>query len=114
MRFTERSVTVMHAKVKSVCRYVRKLVMVRRIAASHKLEEMKHFRLPEKLSAWRRGCACSFYDVYDGQWQRWSQGHVGLGAYTKHTQIDVDYGCRRPPTPKRTTESMWADINVFK
>ena len=47
MRFIERNVTVIYAEVKAICRRIRKLIMVRKIAASHRLGEMDHLRLLE-------------------------------------------------------------------
>ena len=45
MSFTERDVTVMHAELKAVYRRVRKLIMVRKIIATHRLEKMNRLRL---------------------------------------------------------------------
>ena len=36
------------------------------------------------------------------------------GDDPKHSQIDVDFHSRLPPTPEETTASMWADVNVLK
>ena len=103
MSVTERDVTVMHAELKADCRRVHKLIVVRKIAAPHRLEEMNHLRLLEKLAALRGSYGFDRCDVRRGQWQPWSHGHVCLGNDPKHSLIDVDSDCQRPATPHKTT-----------
>ena len=42
MSFTERDVTVVHVELKGVFRRVRKLVMIRKIVATDRQEEINH------------------------------------------------------------------------
>ena len=54
LSFTEHGVTAMHAELAAIRERVHKLFRIRGIAVSHKLEHIRHFRLLEKLAAWKR------------------------------------------------------------
>ena len=66
MSFTERNITVMHAELKAVCKCVCKLIMVREVAGSYRLEEMDHLRLRENLEAWRQSYGFDRWNAHDG------------------------------------------------
>ena len=51
MNFTKHDVTVMHAESAAFCTRVHKLILVREVAASHKLDKIHHPRLQDKLMA---------------------------------------------------------------
>ena len=42
-------------------------------------------------------------DLYHGQWRPSSNGHVCSGDDPKHSQIDVDFYSRLPPSSQETT-----------
>ena len=114
MSFTECDVRVMLAELRETCRRVRKLSMVWKAVATHRLEKRNHLRLREKLSAWRRSHGSNRCNVYDGQcWRPSSYGHVCLGDDPKHSQIDVDFHSRLSATPEGTTASMWAQVQRY-
>ena len=53
--FTEHDVIAMHAELAAIRERVHKLILVREIVASHRFDQINHhFRLLEKLVAWRR------------------------------------------------------------
>ena len=54
MNHTEHNGTAMHAELNAVRKQARKLILVTEIVTSHRLDEMNHLRLREKLAAWRR------------------------------------------------------------
>ena len=66
--------------------------MLWKTVATHRRKELRHLRAVEKLAAWRRSNGFDRCDVYDEQCI-----HIPL-----------------PPTPKKTTATMWADVNVLK
>ena len=113
MSFTERDVTVLRAELKAVCRRGRKLIMVRKIVATHRQEKMNHLRVLEKCAVWRKN-GLDRCNVHHGQWRPWSHGHVSSRNDPKHSQTNVNSDCRRLPTPRKTTGSMWAELNVLK
>ena len=80
----------MHAESKAIRKHVRKLILVREIAASHRLEEINHLRLRKKLAAWRGYYGFDRIGVHD-EWlrQHRSQGTVCLIDDPKHYQINV-------------------------
>ena len=53
MRFTEDEVSAMIAESREACNRLRKLCMIRKTVATHRLKEL-HFRTVEKLATWRR------------------------------------------------------------
>ena len=54
MKLTEPNVTTIHAELSAAHERVYKLIIVKEIGAFHKLEQMRHLRLLEKLAAWTR------------------------------------------------------------
>ena len=92
MNFTQCDLTAMLVESKEACKRIRKLGMLWKTAATHRLKESRHLRAVEKLAAWRRSNAFDQCDVHDGQWI--------------HSPL--------PPTPEETTASMWADVNALK
>ena len=42
MNFNKHDVTMVHVEVEAICKRARKLILVRDIAASHRLDEMNH------------------------------------------------------------------------
>ena len=53
----------MHAKSAAIRERGHKLILVTEIAASHRLDQMRHFRLLEKLTAWRRNNGFDRIDI---------------------------------------------------
>ena len=72
---------------------------------------MNHLRLREKLATWRRDNGFGRVEVLDEWWQQSSQKHVYSVEDPKHSQINVHFDLRRPPTPHELTEIMWAEVN---
>ena len=54
MTFTEHDVTVMHTELAALRDRVNKRILVSKIAASHKVEQMRHLRLLERVGACKR------------------------------------------------------------
>ena len=54
MAFAEQDVTAMHAELAAFCERVHKVILVRKIPASHRLVQTHHLQLLEKIEAWRR------------------------------------------------------------
>ena len=77
---------------------VHKLIRVREPAASHKPDQINHFRQLEKLAAWRRTNGYNNIEVQDERKHR-TQGHLCSVDDLKPSQIDVYFDRRRPPTP---------------
>ena len=65
----------LHAEVEAICKRVRKLIIVREIAASHRIDEMNHLRLRKTLAVWKTNNDFDKIDVQDERQHR-SQGHV--------------------------------------
>ena len=66
--------------------------MIRKTVVTHRLKELRHLRAVEKLATWRR--TYGFDRLEDGD-DKWIHGPL-------------------PPTPEKTTASMWADLNALK
>ena len=92
MDITESDIRVMQAESREACKRIRKLSIVWKIVDTHRLKELKHLRGVEKLVAWRRSNGFDRCDVHDEKWF--------------HNSL--------PPTPEKTTASMWADVNALK
>ena len=45
MAFTEQEVAAMHAELAAIRERIHKLILTREVAASHRLEQMRHLRL---------------------------------------------------------------------
>ena len=54
MSFTEQGEIVMHAELAVIRERAHKLVLVREIAASRRLDKIHYLRLRGKLAVWRR------------------------------------------------------------
>ena len=54
MEFTERDVPTRHSELAAVRARGHKLIRVKELATSHKVEQMCHLRLPETVSGWKR------------------------------------------------------------
>ena len=65
----------MHAELAATHERVHKLILVRDTAVSHRLEQMHHLLLLEKLTAWRRNDAFDRSEVLTEK-QRRTQGCV--------------------------------------
>ena len=92
MKFTKCDVSAMITESREACKSLRKLRMLRKTVATHRLKELRHLRAVEKLKTWRRSNGSDRYDARDGQWI--------------HSSL--------PPTPEETTASMWVDVNALK
>ena len=95
MNFTESDVRVMLAlpnREKLASAYIRKLSMLRKTVATHRLKELRHLRALKKLAAWRRSNGFDRCDVHDRQWT--------------HSPL--------PPAPEEITVRMWADVNASR
>ena len=66
--------------------------MSRKTVATHRLKKRKNLRVVKALAAWRRSNGYDRCDVHHGQWI--------------HSPL--------PPTPEKTTASMWADVNSLR
>ena len=91
MKFTECDVSSMIAESREACERLRKLGMLRKTVATHRLKELRHLRAVEKLATWRRSNGFDRCDVRDGQWV--------------HSPL--------PSTPEQTTANMWAEWNAL-
>ena len=89
----------MHTELDVFCKHVQKHILVREIATSHRLDEMNHLRLREKLAVWRRTNGFDRIEVQDDR-QHGSEGiYMCSVDDPTHYQIDVCFDPRRPPTP---------------
>ena len=66
MNITESDIRVMQAGPRETCKGMRKLSLVWKAVVTHRLKELKHLRVVEKLVAWRRGHGFDRCDVLDG------------------------------------------------
>ena len=92
MNITEYDLTAMLDESRVVYKRIRKLDMLKKTVATHRLNELSRLRAVEKLAVWRRINGFDQCDVCDRQWI--------------HSSL--------PPTPEETTASMWADVNSLK
>ena len=92
MKLTACDVSAMLADSREACKCLRKLGMLSKTIATHRLKELRHLRAIEKLVTWRRSNMFDRCELRDGQWI-----HGPL-----------------PPTPKEKIASMWADVNALK
>ena len=92
MNFTESDIRVMLSESREACKRIRKLSMLRKTVATHRLKKLRYFCAVEKLAAWRRSNGFDRCDVHDGQWI--------------HSPL--------PPTPEETTASMWVDLGALR
>ena len=91
MNFSKSDIRAMLAESRKGCRRIRKLSIMWKTVATHRLKELRHLRVVEKLAAWRSN-GFDRRDVHNGQWI--------------HSPL--------PPTPEETTATMWADVNALK
>ena len=84
--------SAMVAVSREACKRMRKLGMIRKTVATHRLKELRHLHAVEKLVTWRR--TYGFDRLEDGD-KHWVHGPL-------------------PPTPEQITASMWFDLNALK
>ena len=82
----------MIAESREACKRLRKLDMLRKTVATHRLKELRRLRAIKKPATWRRS---NGFDRYDVRYEQWV-----------HSPL--------PPTPKQTTANMWAEVNALK
>ena len=92
MEYTEDKVSAIIAESREACKRLRKLGMIRKTVATHRLKELRYLRAAKKLATWRR--IYGFDRLEDGD----DQGVHGP----------------LPPTPEQTTASMRSDLNALK
>ena len=92
IKYTEDEVSATIAESRKACKRLRKLGMIRKTVATHRLKNLRHLRVVEKLATWRR--TYGFDRLEDGD-DHWVHGPL-------------------PPMPEQTTTSMWADLNALK
>ena len=92
IKYAESKISAMIDESREAYKHLRKLGMIRKTVATHRLKELKHLRAVEKLATWRRSYGIDRCDARDEQWV-----HGPL-----------------PPTPEQTTASMWVDLNALK
>ena len=78
----------MHAKLAAGHERVHKLILVREIASSHRLDKMHLFRLLEKLAAWRRSNDFDKREVLTEN-QHIIHGRVCSVDDPEHSKIDM-------------------------
>ena len=103
----------MLAKLDAIRERLHKLVLVREIAASHRLDQMNHLRLQKKLTTWRRNNCCERNETLAVR-QRRTQGRVCSVDNPGHFESKVYFELQRPPSPQEFTGSMWADVNRLR
>ena len=84
--------SAMIAESREAYKRLRKLIMIRKTVATHRLKELRHLRAVEKLATWRRIYGFDRLEDVNDQWV---------------------HGPLRP-TPEQTTASMWSDLNALK
>ena len=82
----------MFAGFRKARRCIRELSMSRKTVATHASRKRKNLRVVKALAAWWRSNGSDRYDEHHGQWI--------------HSPL--------PPTPEKTTASMWADVNSLR
>ena len=92
MKYPEDETSAMIAESREACKRLRKLGMVRKTVATHRLKELRHLHAVEKLATWRRTYGFDRLENGDDQWVQ----------------------CPLPPTPEQITASMWADLKELK
>ena len=102
-----------HAELTAICERVHMLILVRKIAASHKLEKMHHVRLLEKVAPWRRNDGFDRSEVL-AERQRRTQRHVYSVDVSEHCGIKVYFEPRRPLTSQKTITNMWTEMNQLR
>ena len=84
---TEQDITTMHAELTAICERVQKLILVKENAASHRLDEIYHLQLLEKLVAWRRNNEFARSEVLTERKRR-TRGRVCSVDDPKHCKIE--------------------------
>ena len=84
--------SAMIAEPREAYKCFRKLGMIRKTVATHRLKKLRHLHAVEKLATWRR--TYGFDRLEDGD-ARWVHGPL-------------------PPTPEQIIASMWSDLNALK
>ena len=103
----------MHTELAEAHERVHKLIRVWELAESHKLDQMNHLQLLEKLAASRRTNDFHTSEALAERQHR-TQGYMCSVDYPKHHQIDIYFNPRRSSPPHEYIESMWAEVNVLK
>ena len=113
IKFTEHDVTTMHAKLAAAREPVLKLIRIRELAACHKLEQMCHLRLLEKLTAWKRDDGFDRNKIIaEKHWR--TLRRLYSGDDPKHFHVGVYFDRRRPPMSQDITESMWGELKWLR
>ena len=82
----------MLAKSREARKHLRKLGMVRKAVAAHRLKELRHLHTVENIATWRRAYGFGRLEDGDDNWV--------------HDPL--------PPKPEQITASMWPDLNALK
>ena len=109
MEFTEHNLTAMLAELAAV----RELILVTKLATSHKLEQIRRLRVHEKVTAWKRGDGFDRNEIIAERHRR-TLRRLYLGDDPEHFQIGVHHDPRRPPTPQEFNEGIKAEVNRLK
>ena len=91
IKFKEHDVTTMHAESAAVRERVHKPTLLRERAASHKLEQIRHPRLLEKLATWKRDDDFDRNEIL-AEMHRRNIWRLYSGDDPKHFQVRKHYG----------------------
>ena len=92
MRYSEDEMSAMLAESKEARKHLRKMGKIMKTAATHRLKELRHLHVVEKVATWRR---TSGFDRIAGGDNQWVHGPSS-------------------PTPEQIAASMWSDLNALK
>ena len=67
IKYAECEISAMITESREACKRLRKLGMIRKTVATHRLKELKHLRAVEKLVTWRRSYGFDRCDARDEQ-----------------------------------------------
>ena len=91
---------------------VRKLIRVRELAASHKLEKMRRVRMLEKQAAWKREDGFDRIEVIAEMHEHTLRRlHASFDSEPLYTGL---YNPRRPPTPEEFTLDMNVEVESLR
>ena len=113
MNIIEHDVTAVYIELLVFHERAHKLILVREIAASHRMDKIHHLRLLEKLAAWRKNDGFDRSEVL-AEKQRRIQEHVCSVDGPKHSEVEMQFEPRRSPSPQELAKSMWAEVNRLK
>ena len=91
IKYTEDAVSATITESREACKRLRKLGMMSKTVATHRLKELRHLRAVEKLANRKR--TYGFDRLEDGH-DHWVYGPLS-------------------PTPEQTTASIWGDLNTL-